>query len=62
MYREGHRANICLVDAIFFYSDAFAFIEDLDNQINTIVFNRNSYNYLGKIKLFLTTRNVSEIF
>jgi hypothetical protein len=43
----------------FFYSNTFAFIEDIENQINNAVFNHNCYSWIRVIWSFLAT---SEFF
>ena len=41
LYRKTHRANQILSRCYFSSSNAYTFIEDLENQINNTVFNHN---------------------
>ena len=55
LYKEGYEANQMLSGCVF-SSNAYAFIENLKNQINSTVFNHTCY------KLFFRINNMSEFF
>lgn len=43
LYRKAHRSNQMLSIFYFFSSNTYVFIDDLENQINNMIFNHNDY-------------------